>query len=255
MPPSKWSATSEQPTQPSFQSGAEHEVVDEELGATVEELGERLAPLVGLEDVRLLDPHPRQLPAEAGELIAALGVLLLEVEQLTACSIHSSRVPVECSVMAIPSGPDARLAWSTVQFHFFDRGRDQSAARAAPSGAQGWVEDARRTDRGSAPASDPRGRAPGRCAGALDARSGTPARGLTPGRRDAYAQLAAEGYLALRQGARPRSPTAPRRAPLDTGVGGAAGASPRFDFRPERARCLQLSRARPGCARCARRSA
>ena len=63
---------------------AEHEVVDEQLRAAVEEVGERLRPLVRLEGVRLLDRHPGQLSAPAGELIAAAHVLLLGHEQLLA---------------------------------------------------------------------------------------------------------------------------------------------------------------------------
>jgi hypothetical protein len=61
---------------------AEHEVVDEQLGAAVEELGQRLLPVVRLEDVLLLDRHPGQLLAPAGELVALPHVLLLGVEQL-----------------------------------------------------------------------------------------------------------------------------------------------------------------------------
>ena len=38
--------------------GAEHEVVDEQLRASVEELGQRLGPVVCLEAVLLLDRHP-----------------------------------------------------------------------------------------------------------------------------------------------------------------------------------------------------
>src|SRR5215207_6616335 len=62
---------------------AEHEVVDEQLRAAVEELGKRLRPLVGLEDVLLLDRNPRQIPAPAGELIALAHIRLLGIEQLT----------------------------------------------------------------------------------------------------------------------------------------------------------------------------
>jgi hypothetical protein len=38
---------------------AEHEVIDEELRAPSEEIRQRGAPLVSLESVRLVDPHPR----------------------------------------------------------------------------------------------------------------------------------------------------------------------------------------------------
>ena len=50
---------------------------------------------------------------------------------------------------------------------------------------------------------------------------------------DAYAQLAAEGYLSLRQGARPRvSDAAPSPTARAGGAAAPAGARPRFDFRP-----------------------
>ena len=51
----------------------EHEVVDEQLRAPVEELRQRLRPVVGLEPVLLVDPDPRQLAALPGELVAASG--------------------------------------------------------------------------------------------------------------------------------------------------------------------------------------
>jgi hypothetical protein len=41
--------------------GPEHEVVDEELRASPEEIGERRCPFVGLEPVALVDSNPRQL--------------------------------------------------------------------------------------------------------------------------------------------------------------------------------------------------
>src|SRR5437016_3772045 len=63
---------------------AEHEVVDEQLRATVEELGERLRPRRGLEAVVLLDRHPGELPPLPRQLVAATGELLLLREQLLA---------------------------------------------------------------------------------------------------------------------------------------------------------------------------
>ncbi len=63
---------------------AEHEVVDEELGATVEELRQAPRALVGLEPVVLLDPHPWQLPPLLRELITEPGVFLLASQQLFA---------------------------------------------------------------------------------------------------------------------------------------------------------------------------
>src|SRR6266498_5974754 len=67
---------------------AEHEVVDEQLRATVEELGERLRPRLGLEAVVLLDRHPGELPPLPRELVAASGELLLFGEQLLAGRIE-----------------------------------------------------------------------------------------------------------------------------------------------------------------------
>ncbi len=49
---------------------------------------------------------------------------------------------------------------------------------------------------------------------------------------DAYAQLAAEGYLNLRQGARPRVSGAASRVVESGAVGGPTTARTRFDFRP-----------------------
>jgi len=71
---------------------------------------------------------------------------------------------------------------------------------------------------------------------------------------DAYAQLAAEGWLQLRQGARPRVsesvavPDAPRRRspPAPPSGRGSTSGRPR--------RTSRRSRARPGCARSATRS-
>src|SRR6266498_2054766 len=51
----------------------EHQVVDEQLRAPLEQLGQRLRPVLAREPVLLLDPDPRQLPPL---LLDALGVLL-----------------------------------------------------------------------------------------------------------------------------------------------------------------------------------
>jgi hypothetical protein len=51
----------------------EHEVVDEQLRASFEQLGQRLRPVLGREPVLLLDRDPRQL---APLTLDALGVLL-----------------------------------------------------------------------------------------------------------------------------------------------------------------------------------
>jgi hypothetical protein len=63
---------------------AEHEVVDEQLRATVEELRQGLRALPHVEDVLLLDRNPGQLLAHPGDLVASVSVPLLGVEQLAA---------------------------------------------------------------------------------------------------------------------------------------------------------------------------
>src|SRR6266568_1952347 len=65
---------------------AEHEVVNEQLRTTVEELDRRLRPVVGLEAVVLLDCDPGQRLPLAGELVAAAGELLLLSQELGPCS-------------------------------------------------------------------------------------------------------------------------------------------------------------------------
>ena len=63
---------------------AEHEVVDEQLAAAVEQLRQRARAVVGREPVLLLDPDPGQLAPLPGQLVAQPGVLLLAREQLVA---------------------------------------------------------------------------------------------------------------------------------------------------------------------------
>jgi hypothetical protein len=60
----------------------EHEVVDEQLRASGEELRQRLRPLVGLKGVLLLEPHPRKLQPLPRELVASSRQLLLPLQQL-----------------------------------------------------------------------------------------------------------------------------------------------------------------------------
>src|SRR5207302_7363801 len=64
--------------------GPEHEVVDEQLAPPVEQVGERAAPVGGVELVGLVDAHPRQCPALPAQLIASARQLLLRLEQLEA---------------------------------------------------------------------------------------------------------------------------------------------------------------------------
>jgi hypothetical protein len=59
---------------------AEHEVVYEQLGSPVEELGEPLLTVVRIKAVLLLDRHPGQLASLLRELVAELGVLLFAEE-------------------------------------------------------------------------------------------------------------------------------------------------------------------------------
>ena len=78
------SAIEEQTGQPAVPGRPEHEVVDEQLGAAVEEIGEGLRAVLGLEPVVLLDRDPGQLAPLPGQLVAAAGELLLLLQQLVA---------------------------------------------------------------------------------------------------------------------------------------------------------------------------
>src|SRR5262245_11149389 len=59
------------------ESVAEHEVIDEELRAPLEEVLQRGAPFLGLESVLLVDPNPRQFLTLLGQLVAAPHQFLL----------------------------------------------------------------------------------------------------------------------------------------------------------------------------------
>ena len=63
---------------------AEHEVVDHQLRAAVEQLRQRSSPVCGLEHVLLLDRHPGKVPTLPGKLIPESCELLLALEQLRA---------------------------------------------------------------------------------------------------------------------------------------------------------------------------
>src|SRR5215208_6720519 len=65
-----------------------HDVVGEELRAPVEELGERLFAISGVELVILLHRNPRKLATLLGHPLTELGVLSLELRQFI-----TSRVP------------------------------------------------------------------------------------------------------------------------------------------------------------------
>ena len=66
--------------------GPVHDVVGEELRAAVEEVGERLLPVLGVEDVLLLHRNPRKLHPLALDLLVSRSRLGLELRQLvTGC--------------------------------------------------------------------------------------------------------------------------------------------------------------------------
>ena len=148
------------------------------------------------------------------------------------------------------TGADARC-------HFRRRGRDQSAGRAPALGRprRRRTRSARRSRSSSARAIRDGALRPG----AQVPSTRDLARQLGISRRvavEAYAQLAAEGYLSLRQGARPR---------VSRDRGRRARAAHARRSRPPRRRRASTSaracptsrpsRAPPGCGRCARRSA
>src|SRR6185437_2572324 len=63
---------------------SEHEMVDKELRAAAEQVGQRLAPLFRVEAIRLVESDPGQRLALAGDLVAAPRQLLLGLEQVEA---------------------------------------------------------------------------------------------------------------------------------------------------------------------------
>ena len=62
--------------------GPEHEVVDEKLRLIAEQIRQRVRAAGGFEAVRLLDLHPRKLPAKLGQLIVQMRALLFLRDQL-----------------------------------------------------------------------------------------------------------------------------------------------------------------------------
>ena len=81
--------------------GIEHEVVDEQLAATVEERGQRLLAFGSVEDVLLLDRLPGQRLPLSGQVVTRSRELLLLGKQLLARG-----KPVVVSDDAhMPSGP------------------------------------------------------------------------------------------------------------------------------------------------------
>src|SRR5881394_2390867 len=67
---------------PGLVIGPEHEVVDEQLRAALEQLGEARLAAVGVEPIILLDPDPRQRLALLGNRVALVRQRFLRLEQL-----------------------------------------------------------------------------------------------------------------------------------------------------------------------------
>src|SRR6185503_12782529 len=62
----------------------QHELLHDELRAAAEQVGERGTAVRPVEDIRLVDAHPGQLPAQARDLVGAARQVLLGGEQVTA---------------------------------------------------------------------------------------------------------------------------------------------------------------------------
>src|SRR4030095_9571950 len=109
-------------------AGAEHEVVDEQLGSSVEQLTECLLTVVRVEAVLLLHPHPRQLASLPRELVAEPSVLLFAGKELLTCCepflAGSNLVIIHCApflfvgssiTRSLSSGPPATIGCSKYQ--------------------------------------------------------------------------------------------------------------------------------------------
>ena len=84
-------------------------MVDDELGAPVEELGQRLLALRPLEHVLLLDPLPGQLASLLAELVAQTCELLLLRQQRLA-RLDPIVMPDNFMLAQEPSSPIAAAA-------------------------------------------------------------------------------------------------------------------------------------------------
>ena len=62
--------------------GAEHEVIDHELTAALEQIRKAHAAVRAIELIGLLDPHPRHCPTARGESLTLLRKFLFLKEQL-----------------------------------------------------------------------------------------------------------------------------------------------------------------------------
>jgi hypothetical protein len=67
---------------PGLEIGPEHEVIDKELAAAFEKVGQRDVSFVGFESVLLVDPDPRQFLTLPRHLVAAPRQFLFCLEQL-----------------------------------------------------------------------------------------------------------------------------------------------------------------------------
>jgi hypothetical protein len=61
---------------------SEHEMLDDQLAASAEQIGEGFLPVRPIEDIGLLDLDPRQCPPLAAELVAQAGELLFLAQKL-----------------------------------------------------------------------------------------------------------------------------------------------------------------------------
>ncbi len=85
--------------------GPEHEVIDEELRTPSEEIRQRSAPLVGLEAICLVNPHPWQFPPLPRQLVAAPRERFFRLEQLAPRGEPPFTCPglVRCHLILFPS--------------------------------------------------------------------------------------------------------------------------------------------------------
>src|ERR1700758_2328272 len=81
-------------------AGTHHEVLDEELAATVEQLCERNLSGWSVKDVLLLDPDPRQRALFRVELVAQFGECFSLASKAVRASSHSLRETTGCDVRA-----------------------------------------------------------------------------------------------------------------------------------------------------------
>jgi len=99
----------------------EHEVVDDELAAVLEKIGQRFLALRPDEDVRLRDFLPRQLTALSSEIILALREFFFFLQQRDSrlqplvAGNHGMKKAVSCELVAI------RGKWQKERTRLYDR--------------------------------------------------------------------------------------------------------------------------------------